>query len=83
MSTSEVIVIPLSMSAQIRGRPNLIQKVISFARRRTVACITLGLALVLLLILSTGGTVVYTTVPKDGLSPPWYPSRKRFVCAFA
>ncbi|KAL5520514.1 hypothetical protein ACEPAG_9738 [Sanghuangporus baumii] len=37
----------------------------------------IGLASVLALVVviaSAGGTVVYITAPKDGLSPPWYPS---------
>ncbi|KAI5119701.1 hypothetical protein M0805_003585 [Coniferiporia weirii] len=44
-------------------------------KRNRRACWIVSATLVgIVLLLSTGGTVVYTTAPKDGLSPPWYPT---------
>ncbi|KAL5478754.1 hypothetical protein ACEPAI_2031 [Sanghuangporus weigelae] len=45
--------------------------------KRIRHALLIGLASVLALvvvIVSAGGTVVYITAPKNGLSPPWYPS---------
>ncbi|OCB86078.1 hypothetical protein A7U60_g6976 [Sanghuangporus baumii] len=45
--------------------------------KRIRHALLIGLASVLALVVviaSAGGTVVYITAPRDGLSPPWYPS---------
>ncbi|KAI9854533.1 MAG: hypothetical protein M1824_000298 [Vezdaea acicularis] len=42
--------------------------------RRKCLLISLGLLGVLVILLGGGGTFLYKTAPKDGLSPPFYPS---------
>lgn len=61
---------------QYNCRPGVLRRITNFARTRTLLCLALSAILAIILSASTGGALVYTTVPKDGLSPPWYPSRE-------
>ncbi|THH04054.1 hypothetical protein EW145_g5804, partial [Phellinidium pouzarii] len=48
---------------------------VSYLRGRTTCCIVSAFGVGVALLVSMGGMIVYNTSPKDGLSPPWYPSR--------
>ncbi|EJD05137.1 uncharacterized protein FOMMEDRAFT_79988 [Fomitiporia mediterranea MF3/22] len=54
--------------------PQRIACFVNFARTRTLLCVILSALLAFIILFSAGGTAVYVTAPKDGLSPPWYPA---------
>ena len=60
-------------------RSKFLSRFLDLKRVRYVLLVGFATLLALLVIIATaGGTVVYISAPKDGLSPPWYPSREPF-----
>ena len=60
-------------------RSKFLSRFLDLKRVRYVLLVGFATVLALLVIIATaGGTVVYISAPKNGLSPPWYPSREPF-----